>query len=332
MNIVNIKRKINELLKENNFEKINDLKKLINSLINPIIYTTPLSSKFSMPWDSKSNLLYMGLVIDPTSDIGKIIQNRAQAIKRPHWKTKVPTPINPFGSYEDPKGLYTPHITLLGIYIRDESELNTKLTTKLDQLYPIIATCFDLSLKDKQLHSKYGKYDLYGTFISRIYDDPVYLEEIQNQQYLFLEAIIRNLTIIIMGEKKENLIIEKYKQFKTSPAPTSTTITYYSNKEKKLDMAIESFYTDHNYIPHVSLFRKDTDATKADKAYINAEIETFKNASDRRRMGRMGWINLWNSSKQNLVTDIHTKESMNLHGSLSYIFVSYNGINKYIPI
>jgi len=326
MNIVNIKRKINELLKENNFEKINDLKKLINSLINPIIYTTPYS-KYTMPWDTESNLLYIALVIDPASYIGSIITRRAQAIKRPNWKTKVLTSINPFESYKDPKGLYTPHISLIKIYIRDESELNTKITTKLAQLYSIIATCFDSTLKDKQLHSEYGKYDLYGNFISRIYDDPVYLENIQNQQYLFLEAIITNLTITIMGEKKENLIIEKYKQFKTSPASTSTTITYYSNKEKKLDMAIESFYTDHNFIPHISLFGKDP--KKADKADINAEIETFQNASDRRPMG---WINLWNSSKQNLVTDIHTKESMNLHGSLSYIFVSYNGINKYIPI
>jgi hypothetical protein len=332
MNIVNIKRKINELLKENNstdqnIQKINDLKKLINSLINPVIYTTPYS-KHTMPWDTGSNLLYVALVIDPASYIGLVITKRAQAIKRPHWKTKVLTSINPFESYKDPtKNLYTPHISLIKIYIRDESELNTKLTTKLDQLYSIIATCFDLTLKDKQLHSEYGKYDLYGNFISRIYDDPVYLEEIQNQQYLFLEAIIRNLTITIMGEKKENLIIEKYKQFKTSPAPTSTTITYYSNKEKKLDMAIESFYTDHNFIPHISLFGKDPQ--KADKADINAEIETFQNASDRRPMG---WINLWNSSKQNLVTDIHTKKSMNLNGSLSYIFVSYNEQIKYIPI
>jgi hypothetical protein len=283
-------------------------------------YQIAEQTRYFQPWRKNSYILNISLLIDENSNIGQVIKTRTESV----------IGINPF----DPtKPGYSPHITLLKLYVKEGTDIDKNLISIDDRenyksfqnLTTYIKQYFDKNLLNYSLDSKAGNYDVFGSFVVRKYTDSKNIITIQAQHTKFINDII---TLLI-----SNPIVESNVKFKSgpinSPDGTSKThlfLTHYIQqnpykddkkypppKSSHSDLAIDSNYSS-NWIPHVSLTKfKNTD----NPSVIILQYQNQSFATD-----PMNPINLWSSSKN----------IKGISGSINGLYISYSHINPMVSL
>ena len=300
---------------------------------------TPEIGDFSKPWKVDSNILYVALPIDRLSQIGIEIDRRIRIINA---NAQVPAG-NPFNNIfspffnqnrrYDPSNIAVggiPHITLLTLYIPNESVYDKYLTGNLQKFSNEIHESFMriFNIRDVnqpiQLRSN-GTYGKFGKFIAKNFDDIAYINRfkilydnfIKNIVYKLLNKIrpfrenefdtkIRVEENIIPYQKKNKDSLEDFIHYSFHPK-------FYPNSE----IAISSFQKT-NWKPHISLLRT-TAVNETDPIYI-AQRDSIEAQNT---IGQnIDFFNMWNEGLDKPVNGI------NQRGSISDIQVEY-GRNTY---
>ena len=295
----------------------------------PVGHHTPSAKtpQIIKPWPRESKLLFIALPIAQLSKLGKEIERRFSNIGRK----------NPFHNYGAVgKSLYTPHISLIQIYIPDNSKLDELLSVKhiFEEIAQIIKDLFIDHFKIEdinsviQLHSIQGNYTRLGTWIGRVYDNPDFLQVVSKCNNEFEQSIITELL------NRINLGAPSYEHTDIPPSQMPNpyegsipTFTHYSMDpitSNTSEFAISSWYTTE-WKPHISL----AVVLKEDEEKF---IKDFKDQGSQYNGGQpISFINLWNVNTGKSIK-IPNKKDIYEFGSLEYIYVSYNKYKIYINL
>jgi hypothetical protein len=257
------------------------------------------------PWSTDSNLFYIAVVIDPMSSAGKEINHRTNS-----------TAYLQYGSGK----LHCPHITLLQIFIKKSTPFEFWIRHNLHLIYPVIQRLYIRSFGDKQIHSAVGHYDNLGDWCVRKYDDnskpALLLDNIKEAQATFRRDI--NNYLLLASINKFGQVGQSFLDYITverdkdpiSPMPNPQKFIHYSYIPSTDSVMAEGSFVTDKWEPHVSL-QKTIDPKKFIKDFTSS---TGTN--------NMSWISLWGSQ-----TTVNGHE-----GSIGSIFVSYAGVDHWIPI
>jgi hypothetical protein len=295
----------------------------------PIGHHTPPAKtpQIIKPWPHDSHLLFIALPIAQLSNLGKEIERRISNIRKE----------SSFKNYGvNGKSLYTPHISLIQIYIPNKSKLDELLSNKyiFDEIVQIIKNLFidHFKINEKhsaiQLHSIQGNYTRLGTWIGRVYDNPDFLQVVSKCNNEFGQSIITELL------NRINLGAPSYKHTDIPPSQMPNpyegsipTFTHYSMDpitSNTSEFAISSWYTTE-WKPHISL----AVVLKVDEEKF---ITDFKDQGSKEKGGQpISFINLWNVNTGKSIKIPNKKDIYNL-GSLEYIYVSYKTAKIYIKL
>ena len=278
------------------------------------------------PWPEprKSNLLYIALVISPDSDAGMEIDARTKAtIKQ-----------SAFGNMGGNNPLRAPHLSLLQINVpqddftmRDRQPLHYYISSNIGTVLNMIESSFLSIFNNTKIHSQMGNYNKLGSFIARIYDDNSsglhhaagLYNNVKQLQTTFRETIERFL-LQQLGPPTQINIEPSLSPSWSDPKSTKSSAllpqhTHYSGNGNRFPHSAMSInvYSTTGWEPHISLFRIPPSQTPAN---------LIKDFQDNKKSRNMSFINLWSQ-----------RTTLNGHaGSLSYIFVSFYGVNFWIPL
>jgi len=286
--------------------KYNDLKKIILQ-----------KGGIDYPWPKprKSNLLYIALVISPNSDAGKEIDARIQATISQ----------SAFDNMGGNNPLRAPHLSLLQINVpqddlkmRDRQPLHYYISSNIGTVLNMIKLSFLSIFNNTSIHSEAGHYNQLGSFITRVYDDNTagLYDNIKQLQTNFRETIERFLFLQLGPRDQINIETNVSPQWSdpksTKPPALHTHYSGNGNEFPNSAMSI-NVYSTTDWEPHISLFRIPP---------LHNSENLIKNFIDNKQGGNMSYINLW-----------HHKTTLNgFAGSLSHIFVSFYGVNFWIPL
>jgi hypothetical protein len=319
------------------FNKLNSTNICPSTLISEI-------GDFSKPWKVNSNILYVALPIDQLSQIGIEIDRRIRIINA---NARVPAgdPLNnifspffnPIQRY-DPSNIAVggiPHITLLTLFIPNESVYDKYLTSNLQkfskEIHESFMRIFNIGNVNQpiQLHSN-GTYGKFGKFIAKNFDDITYL----NRFKILYDNFIKNIVYKLLNKIRpfrENEFDTKIRveeniipsQKKSNSPEDFIHYSFHPNFYPNSEIAISSFQKT-NWKPHISLLRT-TAVNETDPIYI-AQRDSIE---ARNTIGQnIDYFNMWNYRINKPVNGI------NQLGSISEIQVEY-GKNTYpvkIPV
>jgi len=360
-NKINTHNKTANITTNPNDIQINIILNIIKQRLGSLIPFNKLNSKnictlelraqqigeFSKPWKVDSNILYIALPIayDPLSQIGTEIDRRIRIINA---NAQVPAgdPLNnTFSPFFNPMQRYDPsnisvggipHITLLTLFIPNESVYDKYLTSNLqkfsNEIHESFMRIFNIRNVNQpiQLHSN-GTYGKFGKFIAKNFDDITYL----NRFKILYDNFIKNIVYKLLNKIRPFLEIE----FDTKIRVEENIIPYQKKNKDSLEdfihysfhpkfypnseIAISSFQKT-NWKPHISLLRT-TAVDETDPIYI-AQRDSIEAQNT---IGQnIDFFNMWNYRMTKPVNGI------NLRGSISEIQVEY-GRNTYpvkIPV
>ena len=246
-------------------------------------------SKYIKPWNNESKIIYIALLIDPSSKLG-------QEIKKIYDKS--PFQLN----YDLDDFLTSPHITLLQIFILKGTMLDL-FFSDMDNLKSFTLNVqkmfYKTFINNPQLFSKAGKYEKYGKFTTRVYNNKSQLTLFKKNNYEPFKNKVYELLFNIMGKRKKKIFIPN-KSVSNTSRNTKETFSHFlidNKKNPNTGFAISSFYG-KDFIPHIALSKiSETN----DKIFIKKKSS----------------VNLWSS---------------NGDGSISYICVSYNKKHIYLKV
>jgi hypothetical protein len=272
---------------------------------------------FDYPWPEprKSNLLYIALVISPDSDAGMEIDVRTKAtIKQ-----------SAFGNMGGNNLLRAPHLSLLQINVpqddfkvRDIQPLHYYISSNIGTVLNMIKLSFLSIFNNTSIHSEAGHYNQLGSFIARVYDDKAngLYNNVKQLQTTFRETIERFLFQQLGPYDQINIQTNLSPQWSDSKSTKPPALhTHYSGKGNNFPHSAMSInvYSTTNWEPHISLFRIPS---------LQNSATLIKGFIDNQRGGNMSYINLWH----------HGTTLNGRAGSLSHIFVSFYGVNFWIPL
>lgn len=273
---------------------------------------------YPWPHPRRSNLLYIALVISPNSDAGIEIDAR----------TQLTIGQSAFGNQGGNYPLRSPHLSLLQINVpvdvvgsRAIQPLDNYITNNIGTVLNMIELSFRLNFINTYIHSpRWIGYNQLGPFIARVYDDNAagLYDNIRQLQTTFRTAI-ESFLLLQLGPPAQINILQNLPPSWSDPvnppthvSPLHTHYSGYGNTFPNSAMSI-NFYSTTRWEPHISLFRIPPTRIAAD---------LIQNFQQNDQGGNMSYINLW---RQGTTSNGHD-------GSLSHIFVSYNGVNHWIPL
>lgn len=250
-----------------NHYRLNSINKLLYEQYNPVPTTTPppatppptitpatvLTKPTSSikPWRNKdSNILYIALVIDENSGIGNVIKQIANHLP---FQTK----------FELNDKLTSPHITLLQLYIPDNSLIDKKILNHLNSYAKIFNKIFNDHIKSRL---KANTFQILGDFITLIINTTQIIKSSHRNFYI---DIIKYIFDKILSTDTSK-IIETYKITRKTP-PEIEGFTHYSITGKapidESEMCLSSY--DTYWEPYISVL-KSKDSSKRDA--LNADL------------------------------------------------------------
>jgi hypothetical protein len=260
------------------------------------------------PWSTNSNLLYIAVVIDRTSDVGLEIEHRISATGH--------TAYSKYGSGK----LHCPHISILQIFIKEGTNFDDWIKSNLKSISDKIVELYK-SMFERQIHSQYDHYENLGGWCVRSYDDDKspnnLLSTVKNTQTDFRKKINNYLLLTYLGfasNQYHKYIQEQSNIDPFSPLSSTQKFIHFNIKPSTESIMAEGSYFTDDWAPHVSLLKTND---------TNYHDEFKSKASGSRNMS---WINLWGSAKNIVIGGAPRK------GTISYIFVSYAGVNNWLPI
>lgn len=295
----------------------------------------PEIGAFPKPWKVESNILYVALPIDQLSQIGREIDRRIRIINAA-GDNPISNKYSPFFNHNrkfDPSNIAVggiPHITLLTLFIPNESVYDKYLTSNLQKFSNEIHESFMRIFNPRnvnqpiQLHSN-GTYGKFGKFIAKNFDDITYINRFKGLYDNFIKNIVYKLLNKIRPFQEDEFdtkirveenIIPYQKKNKDSPENFihySFHPKFYPNSE----IAISSFQKT-NWKPHISLLTT-TAVNETDPIYIaqRDSIEALNTIGE-----NIDFFNMWSSA---LVKRVNGE---NLSGSINEIQIEY-GRNTY---
>jgi len=286
--------------------KYNDLKKIILQ-----------KGGIDYPWPEprKSNLLYIALVISPDSDAGIEIDAR----------TRATIGQSAFDIMGGNNPLRAPHLSLLQINIpqddlkmRDIQPLHYYISSNIGTVLDMIKSSFLSLFNNTSIHSEMGHYNQLGSFIARVYDDKAkgLYDTVKKLQTNFRDTIEKFLFLQLGPPYQINIQTNSPPQWSDPKSTKPPALhTHYSGKGNNFPHSAMSIntYSTTDWEPHISLFR-----IPPSQKFENL----IKKFIDNQQGGNMSYINLW-----------HHETTLNGYaGSLSHIFVSFYGVNFWIPL
>ena len=289
---------------------------------------------FCNPWIETYKRLYVSLVIDPVSEIGRFIYNIRDRMCREgitedkcyDGKTTLYQYINEDGQYQTMQYLTDPHITLFTLYIRNDSYLDDLVND--EDNFGYLSNIINFFCKSwinknaKKLKSTKDSFASFGGFKVRKYsDDETTLNEMLYKLIQNISAFLYyHITNKILDKKQ---IIKNIQPVNDCVNKTSTSFIHIVEKipdtviSRSDDDSIRtslfafSSYTS-GFKPHISIFKNsellppNTEDTVMNiiKDYITEDEE---------------YLNLWTNDK--LVDDEH--------GHISHTYISCDNYFHY---
>ena len=281
--------------------------------------------QFPQPWAEKSKLLFIALPIEQLSDIGREINSRIH-------KVLGRDVFNP-GPLSD--RLISPHISLLSLYIKTDSDVDSYLQHNLKTFIGLVKNEF-ISLFDNvpciynQLHSPRGDYKQLNNWIVRAYDDPKYLDNITRLFIKFKKNVTSLLFKLIKNIHVKDILVQTVKPH-YSPIKELEFTHYYieGNKYPNTQICISSFY--ENWIPHISLIKSNDFDNFTKEFKLAATSHQSAHMSSHQTPGKsMSFINLWRYSDRKEVQTL--TRTLKLNGSFSHIHGAYNDTYVYTEL
>jgi hypothetical protein len=278
----------------------------------------PNQGQFTMPWNQSSNVLYIALPIDINSHLGKEIDTRIRIVSGS----------SPFGPTSGI--IKTPHVSLLSIFIKNGSILDNflKNQSNFNSLAQNITASFknNIVTNSLQLHSDKGHYEILGKWLTRAFDDTIYLQILKNHYIDFK----KNVNYLLLNNVK-NFPVAQFTNFintqqninphqiaNNSPPQTFTHYSINPNTFPNSETAISSFFTD-NFLPHISLmFSTDP------KNIPRIQAAGLRNGIQH----PMSYLNLWGSQDKKNVPGVAAP----MNGSISHVYVAYDNKQSWTPL
>ena len=302
-------------------------KKALATLMKSVAVPTKASDRatviprslYAKPWDFNAKKIFIAVVIDPDSQLGKVLNDRYNELFRKLNEDlkkvgKSEIRVEPlFKPINDKDKLTNPHITLLSFFFPEGGDIDKFLSVpaNFEKLCEYVNTYFKDNFTDKkaQLHSEVDNYTQLTKFVARKFDNEPYLKNVKDNSFTPFKNSILSLF------KKFNKVEENILPV-ASPVDPPETFTHYSLPSKgypESGLAIGSFSS--NWLPHMSIV-KTTD-TGLNTTEI---IKRFKLASTG---PPMSWLNLWpyNTSFAGLIPG---KPTQNVYGSISHLHITLN--------
>ena len=265
---------------------------------SPVKASPITSSNITKPWNANSNLLYIALVISKKSEVGIEIEARTSKVSGN----------SAFISYGSGK-LISPHISLLQIYIKENSFLDNHFKSALQHIGNKVMQIYLETFKDITIHSSYDEYAILGKFLTRNYNDNnpnrQLLDKAKKAQTYFRNKLNNYIFEEILVEQLTNIYIGTFKPFQGGSGQMFEHYCIKSQTYPDSILAEGTYFTD-GWNPHVSLFRT-TDI---------GLVKKFRSAAG---YHNMSYINLWGT------------QGTILPPSLSHIYISYDGQSFWIP-